>query len=111
MSFSSPNDVNTYAPTNNSNGLGDKGISIVFDTGAFAAGEVFQFNAEFDVSGTNQSPNDVDWRTVLFSDNASSTVTFSNGASTFGLGTYGLQSSYGIRRRRRLPCLSRPAGR
>jgi hypothetical protein len=94
VSFSSPNDVDTYEPSNNSNGLGLKGLSIVFDTGAFTAGEVFSFNAEFDVSGTNQSPNDVDWRTVLFSNNATSTVTFSTGATTFDLGTHGLQSTY-----------------
>ncbi|MET0309752.1 MAG: PEPxxWA-CTERM sorting domain-containing protein [Sphingomonas sp.] len=84
--------VLTSAPTS-SNGQGSTGLSITYKPGTFQVGDKSQFFAEFDLAGKNGTT--IDFRKLLFSGNATGTVTFGNGeTANFDLGTFGDKAVY-----------------
>jgi len=84
--------VTDYAPTND-NASGLAGFWITYGAGTFQPTlDKSGFRAEFDLVG--QSAN-LDFRDILFDDNASATITFGTGKTiTFGLGNHDAQTVY-----------------
>jgi hypothetical protein len=85
-------DVTGYSPTGD-NAAGTAGFWITYAAGSFQPTlDKSGFRAEFDLAG--QSAN-LDFREILFDDNATATVTFGTGETvTFGLGSRDIQTVY-----------------